>query len=206
MARLTSPFAIQTYLDEIPYGTDPIYRSPLEVLRDRRAHCLDGALLAAFALEQLGHAPLIADIRAVRDDDHVIAVYYSGTGRGRRVGAIAKSNTVGLRFREPIYRDLRELVMSYFEFYYNTDGEKTLRSFTRAIDLRRFDATGWRVRPDGIGPIIVKYLDRVTHKPALTPAQVRALHRVDDRLYKGGLYGTDPAGLYAGDRLKPGVP
>src|SRR5512141_1033501 len=123
---LPAPEAIQRFLDETPYSSEGRYRCPRSVLRDRRAHCLDGALLAAWALRRLGDPPLIVDLRAVRDDDHVITIFR----RRGRIGAIAKSNVVGLRFREPVYRSLRELVMSYFELYYNTDGEKTLRSYS----------------------------------------------------------------------------
>jgi hypothetical protein len=198
---LRTPWAIQQFLDDTPYSTDPFYRCPRRVLADRRAHCVDGALFAAWALERLGHRPLVLDMRAVRDDDHVIALYR----RGRTWGAIAKSNVVGLRWREPIYRDVRELVMSYFEQYYNTDGEKTLRSYTDPIDLRRFDATGWRTRDDDIEPVIVRALDRARHHALLGAAAIRALAPVDERSYRAGLLGADAAGLYAADRLKIAV-
>jgi hypothetical protein len=200
-ASLDTPEHIQAFLDATPYSTDPIYRAPLSVLRDRRAHCFDGALLAACALELGGDPPLVIDMRSVRDDDHVIAVFR----RRGRLGAIAKSNMVGLRFREPVYRDVRELAMSYFEQYFNTDGEKTLRSVTAAFDLRRFDRprrpVDWRRRDDAIERV-AQALDRARHTSLLTPAMVRALGVVDDRSYRGNMLGADPAGLFAGDRLK----
>lgn len=198
---LRTPWAIQQLLDETPYSTDPFYRCPRRVLAERRAHCVDGALFAAWALERLGHRPLVLDMRAVRDDDHVIALFR----RGRDWGAIAKSNVVGLRWREPIYRGVRELVMSYFEQYYNTDGEKTLRSYSDPVDLRRFDATGWRTRDEGIESVILPALDRARHRALLSPAAVRALTPVDERSYRAGLLGADAAGLYAADRLKIAV-
>ena len=201
LARLDSPWAIQQFLDGIAYSTEPIYRSPRDVLRDRRAHCVDGALFAAAALERLGHPPLVVDLRAHRDDDHVIAVFR----RGRKWGCIAKSNVVLLRFREPVYRDVRELVMSSFDFYYNTDGEKALRSYTDPVDLRRFDRAGWRTRSGDIEGVVVKALDRVRHHRLLSPAEERALVRVDDRLYRAGLLGADAAGLYAAHRVRRGV-
>ena len=117
MAQLTSPGAIQVFLDELPYSADPIYRCPLRVLRERIAHCFDGAMFAAAALRLLGYPPLILDIvPSGRDDDHLLALYK----RDGHWGAVAESNFVGLRFREPIYRSLRELVLSYFEQYYNS--------------------------------------------------------------------------------------
>ena len=199
MKKLATPYAIQQFLDDTPYSTDHFYRSPRRVVRDRRAHCVDGALFAASALEKLGHPPLVVDLRAVRDDDHVIAVY-----RVRGCwGAVAKSNVALLRYREPVYRSLRELAMSYFDLYYNTSGEKSLREYSNPVDLRGFDATGWRTRDDLIEQTIVAALDRVRHHPILTPAQIRALVAVDDRLYRAGMLGVDPDGLFAADRLKP---
>lgn len=193
LARLTSPARIQAFLDEVPYSTDPIYRSPRSVLRDRRAHCLDGALLAAAALRRLGHPPLLVDLRAVRDDDHVLAVYRSSAG----LGAIAKSNFVGLRFREPIHRTLRELALGYFEDYYNAAGEKTLRAYSQPLDLRRLDRLEWMTRDDQLDEIALR-LDRLRHHPLLSPARVAQLSPVDPRSYQAGMLGTDPAGLYHG--------
>jgi hypothetical protein len=122
ISTLTTPAKIQTFLDELPYSTEHIYRCPLRVLRERVAHCFDGALFAAATLCRLGYPPLIMDMLPNdRDDDHMLAIYKSNG----HWGAIAKSNFVGLRFREPIYRTLRELVMSYFEQFYNLEREKT---------------------------------------------------------------------------------
>src|SRR6185503_6616965 len=119
---------------DLAYNKEPdgnTCRSPRRVLRDGVAQCMDGALFGAAALRMLGHPPLLLDLEAVRDDDHVLAIFQvRGTNRGLW-GAIAKSNYSGLRFREPVYRTLRELVMSYFEHYYNPAGEKTLRAFSR---------------------------------------------------------------------------
>ena len=137
-AGLDSPVAIQAFLDAIPYSAEEVYRSPASVLRDRMGHCFDGALFAAAALRRLGHPPRIVDMIAVRDDDHILAVYK----RFGCWGAVAKSNYVGLRFREPIYRSLRELVLSYFELFYNVAGEKTLRAYTVPLDLSGFDRIG----------------------------------------------------------------
>ena len=126
---LTTPFRIQQFLDTVQYPSDDRNRSVLNVLRERKAHCLDGGLFGAAALRWLGYPALIVDLlpEPNTDDDHILAIY--------RVdghwGAVAKSNFVGLKFREPIHRNLRELVLSYFNDYFNTEGQKTLRGYTR---------------------------------------------------------------------------
>ncbi len=188
---LTDPDRIQCFLDETPYSDEPIYRCPRSVLRDRKAHCFDGACLAALALLRLGHRPLLVDLRAHRDDDHVLAVYR----RDGAWGCVSKSNVALLRYREPIFRSLRELVMSFFEFYYNLDYEKSLREYSPPIDLRRFDALDWPLR-DAAMDAIAERLDRVAHRPLLTPTQLAGLRRMDQRSYDAGLLGANWAGLY----------
>ena len=190
-AALDSPAAIQAFLDSVPYSTDPIYRCPRSVLRDRRAHCFDGAVLAAAALRRLGRRPLLLDMRAVRDDDHVIALFR----RGRHWGAVAKSNFAPLRYREPIFRTLRELVLSYFEFFFSIVSKKTLRSYSLPVDLAAFDAQHWALRDETMD-VIARRLDRARHVPLLTPAMVRGLELVDARTYQAAMLGVDPAGLY----------
>src|SRR5258706_3651316 len=137
--RLTSPARIQKFLDrEIGYNLEPhgdTCYSPRMVLRKRVAHCMEGALLGAAALRMLGHPPRLRDLAAMRDSDHVLAVYRVGG----YWGAVAKSDYSGLRSREPVYRTIRELAMSYFEHYYNPAGEKTLRAYSRPVNLARFD-------------------------------------------------------------------
>lgn len=191
MAKLESPPQIQVFLDQTPYSTEPIYRSPLSVLRDRRAHCFDGALFAAAALRRLGQPPLILDMRAHNDDDHVIALFQIDG----HWGAIAKSNTTVLRYREPVYKSLRELVMSYFDFYYNLNGDKALREFSGRVDLRKFDQLGWMSEDAGL-ETIAEYLDKVRHTQILTPAMIARLVPVDKKLYDAGLLGADADGLY----------
>lgn len=189
--RLTDPERIQGFLDRLSYSADPIYRCPRSVLRDRKAHCFDGALFAAAALRRLGHPPLLVDMRAVRDDDHIIAIYR----RGAHVGAVAQSNYAGLRYREPVFRTLRELVLSYFEDFFNVNREKTLRAYSRPLDLSRFDALCWETRDEELD-VIAERLDAIRHFPLLSRRQVESLSRVDERSYRAGMLGTDPAGLY----------
>jgi len=191
LGRLADPFGIQAFLDRIPYDDAPGTRSPRWILRESKAHCFEGALFAAAALRFLGHRPLVVDMCADNDDDHVIAVF-----RRRGLwGAIAKSNFTTLRFREPVYRTLRELVMSYFDVYFNTLGHKSLRSYARPLDLGRFDRRGWMTTEDDIG-YIGDVLNGMRHIPLLAPGAVRTLHRVDARLFRAGMLGAKASGLY----------
>lgn len=194
LVRLSDEVAIQGFLDRIEYSADPVYRSPRSVLRDRKAHCFDGALFAAFALRRLGHRPLIVDMTAENDDDHLVAVFR----RRGRLGAVAKSNFVGLRYREPLFRTLRELVLSYFEDFYNTAREKTMRSYSAPFDLARFDSLGWETRDESLD-LIAARLGSARHFPVLTERQRAELAPVDRRRYLAGLMGSNPKGLF-----KPG--
>ncbi len=186
--KLTTPAKIQRFLDqEIGYNTEPrghTCYSPRMVLRERVAHCMEGAMLAAAALREIGHPPLLVDLEAVRDTDHVLAVY--------RVngywGAVAKSDYSGLRSREPVYRSLREMVMSYFEHFFNPAGEKTLRTFSRPVNLRRFDRIGWETREGDVWEI-PNHLCEIPHIRLIDPAMERRLAKMDERLYKAGRLG-----------------
>lgn len=191
LASLSTPARIQDFLDSIPYTTDHQTRSPRRVLRDRRAHCTEGAIFAAAALRFHGHPPLVVDLRAENDDDHVIAVY-----RWRGCwGAVAKSNFVGLRYREPIFRNLRELALSYFEEYFNTLGEKTLRAYSRPLDLSAFDDVHWMTTERDL-EFVGARLDRVRHYALLDEEAIRNLRPVDKRMYDAGFLGTDMTGVY----------
>jgi len=192
MAGLASPVEIQRFLDAIPYSTDPFYRAPLRVLRDRTAHCFDGALFAAAGLRRIGYPPLIVDLLPNdRDDEHLLAVFK----QDRRWGAVAKSNFVGLRFREPVYRTMGELVMSYFEPYFNVDRERTLRGYTRPMSLKPFDRLNWMTRDEHLERIAER-IDQVERFSLLTHEMAAQLSLVDDRSYRAGLLGADDAGLF----------
>lgn len=191
LSRLRKPEEVQAFLDGTAYGTEPIYRSPRSVMRDGKAHCFDGAMFAAAALERLGFAPMLIDLRAVRDDDHVLAVFQvDGCW-----GALGKSNFVGLRGRDPVYRSLRELAMSYFEPYFNSERERTLRSFSRPVKLRAFEKLRWRT-DDAAMDVIAAKLDAAHHEPLVTTAQARRLWKVDERTWTGHTVGTDFAGTW----------
>ena len=188
LRRLTTPEKIQRFLDDrVGYNKEkggPTCRSPRRVLRDRLAHCLEGALFGAAALRVQGFEPLLLDLEAVRDDDHVLAIFRQRGGWG----AVAKSNYAGLRFREPVYRSLRELAMSYFEHYYNPDGEKTLRSYSRPVNLRRFDRIEWMTAEEDLW-VMSDYLLSIPHRRLLLPAAARRLSPMDARLMAAGKTG-----------------
>ncbi len=186
LRALKTPIGIQRALEAMPYHIGSTAWSPRRVLRERTAHCLEGAVFAAAALRVLGFPPLLLDLEAVQDTDHVVAVFRV---RGHW-GAIAKSNFSGLRYREPVYRSLRELALSYFEGYVNLRGERTLRAYSRPVDLARFDRTnpGWMTSERDLW-FIPEHLARIPHARLLTPAMTRNLSRVDRRSLQAGLVG-----------------
>jgi hypothetical protein len=186
LRALGTPYGVQRTLDAMPYHLASTAWSPRRVLREGTAHCLEGAVFAAAALRVLGFPPLLLDLEAVQDTDHVLAIYRE---RGHW-GAIAKSNFAGLRYREPVHRSLRELVMSYFEGYINLRGDRTLRAYSRPLNLARFDRRrpGWMTSEDDLW-WIAEYLVGAAHIPLLRPAMVRRLHRVDRRSLDAGLVG-----------------
>lgn len=187
--RLRTPEAIQRFLDdEIAYNLEPggaTCHSPRLVLRHGVAHCMEGALLAAAALEQLGHPPLLLDLEAVRDDDHVLALFRAHG----HWGAIAKSNYAGLRFRTPVYRNLRELVMSYFDHYCNTKGEKTLRGWGGPVRLSRFRSADWRTAEEDVW-FVPEYLTTIPHRAVLPPPARGLRFHMDRRLFEASQHGS----------------
>jgi hypothetical protein len=192
---LRSPEAIQLFLDEeLGYNKEKggeTARSPRRVLETREAHCFEGALFAAAAFRFHGRPPLVVDMRSWNDDDHVLAVFrQNGTW-----GCVAKSNYTVLRFREPVYRSIRELMMSFFDVYFNPIGQKTLRAYSVPYDVSRFDRMEWMTTEKDISDI-GDALDRARHYKVLTPAQIRSLQITEPRLIKAGLLGADASGLY----------
>jgi hypothetical protein len=191
--NLQSPFEIQNYLDSIPYSADDYNRSPLEVLRDGKAHCLDGALLAAAALRRLGHPAILIDLfpEPGTDDDHILVVFQ----QDGHYGAIAKSNYVGLRFREAVYRSYRELVMSYFNDFFNIKGEKTLRFYSGPFNLAHLGNVGWMWERAGASAVEQK-LHSLHLKPLVTARMISRLSPLDKRSYEAGMMGVNMAGLF----------
>jgi hypothetical protein len=195
---LDSPVAVQSFLDTLAYSHDPIYRCPVRVLRDRRAHCVDGALLAAALLRAQGRPPLICMlVPDQRDDVHYLALFREG----RQWGAVAQSNFSGLRYREPIFRSLRELALSYFEQYFNVEREKTLRGCTVPLNLRRLDSLNWMSSDEHLETLVDR-VDRLPWRRLLPEAAVRRLRPVDERSYRAGLLGSDPQGLFSPEKSR----
>jgi len=184
LRALKSPAGIQRFLDELPYNLSFTARSPQRVLRDRTASCLEGGIFAAAALRIIGFPPLIFDLEAEQDTDHVVAIFKVG----RHWGAVAKSNFTGCRYREPVYRSLRELAMSYFNVYFNLRGERTLRRYSRPVNLARFDPVGWMTTGKPIW-FIAEHLCEIPHIPLLTPPMEKRLTRVDPRTFRGEMVG-----------------
>lgn len=179
--RLDTPFLIQQYLDSLPYIGEERDRSPLNVMLDGQGHCLDGGFLAALCLWRIGFKPLLIDIVPDPgvDDDHVLALYQIEG----RWGALAKSNYVNLGFREPVYKNLRELVMTYFEHYVSIHQTKTLTGYTRIFDASRYTRYNWAW--DEAGANIVYYNHFYGRKaiPLITKSMAKRLSPVTDRAY-----------------------
>jgi hypothetical protein len=198
LARLSTPNKIQLFLNDLAYSSEVVYRCPLRVLRQRTCQCFDGALFGAAMLRRLGHPALILNLLPNdRDDDHVLALFKH---RGHW-GAVAKSNFVGLRFREPICRTLRELVLSYFEQYYNVAGEKTLRGYTLPLNLKTFDRLHWMTKDETMEQIAQR-LDEIRRVLFLTRPMIAQLSLVDKRSRQAGLLGANKAGLYQPPRRR----
>lgn len=179
--RLKSPYAIQSYLDDMPYIGEERDRSPLNVMRDKQCHCLDGGFLAALCLWRIGFRPLLIDLvpDPGMDDDHVLALFQVEG----RWGAVAKSNYVNLGFREPVYRNLRELAMTYFEHYASTHREKTLRGYTRPLDASKYARLNWAWDEAGANQLYSKYFYGRKAIPLISQSMAQKLNPLSDRAY-----------------------
>ncbi len=184
LRSMKDPYGIQRYLDDLPYHLADTAWSPRRVLREQTAHCMEGAIFAAAALRANGFPPLIVDFEAENDTDHVLAIYRI---KGHW-GAVAKSNYTGCRYREPVYRSLRELAMSYFNIYFNLRRERTLRTFSRPVNLTRFDSREWMTTEKPIW-FIVHHLLEIHHYQLLPAGMAKCLHRIDERLFRGETLG-----------------
>jgi hypothetical protein len=179
MKSFSSPQKIQDHLNSLKFNfrDDGLYCSPKFVTQNKKADCLEGAIFAAYALEKLGHKPLILDLRSSKkpfDYDHVVAVFQiDGCW-----GAISKTNHAVLRYRDPIYESVRELVMSYFNEYFLEDGKKTLREYSEPLNLNKFNKLDWRNTEKSLWPIH-EALDKTKHHKILTPKQIKNLRKVD---------------------------
>lgn len=177
LKKLSTPIKIQDYLDTIPLNHEKhgeTYMSPRRVLRENKMHCFEGALLAALALWVHGEKPLLLDLKTKEGDDHVVTLYQ----RNGYWGAISKTNHVVLRFRDPVYRTIRELVMSYFHEYTNyAMTAKTLFSYSQPFDLSRL-GTSWVTAEEEMHDL-ADTLDHSRHYPILPKKNIRLIRRPD---------------------------
>lgn len=185
LRRLSTPHKIQDFLAALPQNFEPSGQTCLsvrEVLRQQRAHCIEGAMLAALALWIHGEPPLLLDLTATRDYDHVVTLFR----RNGHWGAISKTNNSVLRYRDPVYRTLRELAMSYFHEYANGRAQKTLRTWGGPFDLRRLDPKLWVTNPKSCWEVGNR-LDELRHWPLVTKRQVKLLRLRDPLERKAGM-------------------
>lgn len=182
LKSLNNPKKIQDFLNKIPANFDynkDTCMSPRMVLKKNKCHCIEGAILAALALRLQGRKPLIVDLTASKDDfDHVIAVFQEGQGKKTRWGAITKTNHGVLRYREPVYNSIRELVMSFFHEYFDDKGKKNLRSYSNPVNLERFDHLNWTTSEEDVW-FIPDYLTKVKHFSILNKQQIKNLRKAD---------------------------
>ena len=195
LRSLDSPVKIQAFLSTISYSVDPIYRCPLRVLRERVGHCFDGALFAAAALYRIGYPPLILEIIPnAHDDDHLLAVFKF---RGHW-GAIGQSNFANLRYRDPVFRSLRELAMSYFPFYFNVKGENTMLGYRKPIDFSIHDKLDW-MTSDANLDFVADDMERYTTYRVVSDDMLPYIAAADARTLECALVGVNMDGLFKVD-------
>jgi hypothetical protein len=191
LKALSTPEKIQTYLDDIVYNAVDDAVSPRYVMMTHDGHCLEGGLLAACALELQGHPPLMVSLMAEEDDHHVLTVFKTKTGWG----SLSKSNTTLLRGRDPVYSSIRELVMSYFEFYFNVQGNKSLYAYSNPINLNNYNHWNWRTSDENLVGLGISFND-VTHYELVDHKLLKKLPKVRAKIKDACFLGADPDGLY----------
>jgi len=191
VCRLDSAAKIQAFLDSVPYRPEDENYCPVSIFRDGKAHCFDGGLFAAACLRLIGHPPVIVQMIPWHDDDHILAIYK----RNGRFGAVAKSNFVGLRCREPVYASIRELIMSYFDVYFNMEFSFSLRGYSVPLSLVQFDRYNW-MNSDAGAQVIASKLPTLRHRPIMDEKMIRELSKADPLTFKAGMMITDMNGVY----------
>jgi len=185
LKTLNNPKKIQDFLNEMPINFEEqgdTCMSPRSVLRENKAHCIEGAMLAALALRLQGEKPLVLDLTASRNDfDHVVCVFK----RHGMWGAISKTNHAVLRYREPIYKNIRELAVSFFHEYFDDNGKKSLRSYSMPVDLSRFDYLNWVTSDEHVW-FVPEHLVKVKHFPILNFRQIMNLRKADKTEIEAG--------------------
>jgi len=178
LKSLSNPQKIQDFLNSIPFNFErdgETHNSVSQSLKAKRIHCFEGALIAAAALWIQGRKPLLLDLVAIRPDfDHVVVLFMEDG----QWGALSKTNHSVLRYRDPIYKSVRELVMSYFHEYFLKNGKKTLRKYSKPFDLSK-EGTYWIATEENLAGLAHK-LDKSTHLEILSLDQSRSLRRAED--------------------------
>lgn len=199
LEKFKKPHDIQLYLNNLKYNPKAECGSPEMVIKKKKAHCTEGVFFAAAALRYLGYEPLVLYLLASRnDDDHFIALFR----KNGRWGAVSKSNFTVLRYREPVYKTVRELAMSYFDMFFNSLGRKTMRAYAVPVNLRRFDGYHWMTTHEDIG-FISDYFDKIKHNEILNTKMIHSLSPVDKDLVKAGMLGSNKAGLFKAKKKRP---
>lgn len=182
--KLTTPIKIQDFLDTFPinWETDgETYYSPRKVLREQKMHCFEGALVAAVALWLHSEPPLLLDLKAPKDVDHVVTLYK----RNGYWGGISKTNHAVLRFRDPVYKTIRELALSYFhEYFDNATGKKMLRSYSKPFSVKKF-GTAWVTSEEDLDEI-AEALDESPHFPIFPKENLRYVRPADQTERRAG--------------------
>jgi hypothetical protein len=194
LKKLNTPYKIQQHLDDLIYNPVDDALSPRWVMLTGDGHCLEGGLLAAAALEYHGHLPLMVNLQAEDDDHHAFTVYKVKTGWG----SLSKSNTNLLRGRDPVFKNVRELVMSYFDFYFNLQGSKSLYSYSNPINLNRYNHLNWRTTDENLKNIGISFND-LKHHELVDHKFLKRLPKVSKRIMDACFLGADPEGLFRVD-------
>jgi hypothetical protein len=199
---LKTPFAIQEYLNSLTYKGEERDRSPFNVMIDGQGHCLDGGFLAALALWRIGFKPLVIDIVPDPgvDDDHVLALYQIEG----RWGALAKTNYINLGFRDPVHKNLRELVMTYFEHYVSIHQRKVLTGYTRPIDASRYTHLNWGWDEAGANTLYYKHFYGRKAIPLITRSMAKRLSPVTVKAYEAETLHTDLKESFGNRPFSPG--
>lgn len=191
LRKLKTPDHIQGHLDQLTYNPDYTVASPRYVMLTNSGHCFEGCLLAAAALEVQGIRPMMINLTAHNDDNHALTVYKTHSGWG----SFSKSNTTLLRGRSPVYKNVRELVMSYFDFYFNVKGQLALYEYTNPIHLSRYDSWNWRETPDDLIDMAMKFA-YLPHQELISLKELKKLKPVSKAVREACFLGADPSGLF----------
>ncbi len=184
MQKLDVPAEVQDFLNRLKFNFEKkgeTLKSPIMVLRTKNAHCLEGAILGAYILSLHNFPPLLLHLQAMEEDyDHVIAPFRANS----LWGALSKTNHAVLRYREPVYKNIHELVMSYFHEYFLDNGVKTLRKYSKPLNLNMFDR-GWETTEKDLWEID-KMLDKIEHYNIIPKSHIKKLRKADKIEIKAG--------------------